>query len=209
MNDRKQQTKESNMQVINVRISSLVLMLAGIFLGGCAKAPKMSETIHDDTAGTNGSFEVAQSGLPVNWLMYTPKTVPNADFDIVLDTAEFKEGKQSLKFVVRACVPTGGWHSPGFCQEYDAKPGETYKVSFWAKNKGSQFIAQVAGVTEFDGQYQTMVQSKETIDTWRLFEQTYTIPPKMKRLRIEVNVVEPGTFWIDDIKIEKVSDQGK
>ena len=53
-----------------------------------------------------------------------------------------------------------------------------------------------------------MVRSKETMDTWQQFEKTYTIPPKMTAIRFEMNILQPGTFWIDDIKIEKIDDQG-
>ena len=92
--------------------------------GGCALGAPMSETVVDKAAGMNGSFEVSKSGLPVNWLFYTKKTVPSGDFDILIDTKEFKDGKQSLKFAVRACSETGGRLSPGFCKEFKAKPGD-------------------------------------------------------------------------------------
>jgi len=57
--------------------------------------------------------------------------IPSGDFDIIIDTKEFKEGKQSLKFLIRECGSVGGWHSPGFMQQFNAIGGETYKVSFW------------------------------------------------------------------------------
>ncbi len=43
--------------------------------------------------------------------------------------------------------PTGGWHSPGLSQEYKAIPGETYMVSFWVKNDGSEFVVRIGGVS--------------------------------------------------------------
>ena len=165
-----------------------------------------SETVVDKAAGVNGSFEVTKSGLPVNWLVYTPKTVPSGDFDIVIDTKEFKEGKQSLKFVVRKCSDKGGRLSPGFCQEFSAKPGETYRVSFWVKNDGAEFIAKVGGVSATTGEYSTIVKSKEAIGTWRQFSTKYTIPKGMKALRFELNILQPGTFWIDDLKLDKSAD---
>ena len=75
---------------------------------------QMSEQIQDKSAGLNGGFEVSKNGLPVNWLMYTSKTVPNADFEIILDKKDFKEGSQSLRFDVKKCEDIGGWKSPGF-----------------------------------------------------------------------------------------------
>ncbi len=186
------------MKTIIFRTSSIVL------LGGCNR---FSETIQDKTAGMNGSFEVTESGLPVNWLIYTPETIPTGDYDLIIDTTEYKDGGQSLKFLVRECSSTGGWHSPGLCQEYKAIPGETYRVSFWVKNDGSEFVIKIGGVSAHKGQYDTIVKSKETIDTWQQFEYTYTIPQKMNAIRFEMNILQPGTFWIDDIEIERINDK--
>ena len=93
----------------------------------------MSENIPDKNASKNGSFEITRSGLPVNWIIYTPKTIPKGDHDLIIDTSEFKDGRQSMKFLVRDFSLDGGWHSPGFCMQYEAKPGEIYSVSFWIK----------------------------------------------------------------------------
>jgi len=77
------------------KISTVRLIIVGlILLSGCTR---MSEQIRDKTAGMNGSFEITKSGLPVNWLVYTPKTIPEGDYDLIIDTMEYKEGKQSLK----------------------------------------------------------------------------------------------------------------
>jgi hypothetical protein len=140
----------------------------------------------------NGSFEVTESGLPVNWLLYTPKTVPTGDFDLVIDTTEYKEGSQSLKFVVRECSRAGGRLSPGFAQEYEAAPGDTYRVSFWVKNDGSEFVVRIRGVSAMEGDDVTIVKSQEAIDTWQAFEYDYTIPEKMNALRFEMNILQPG-----------------
>jgi hypothetical protein len=164
----------------------------------------MSEQITDDRAGLNGGFEFAQSGLPVNWLMYTPKTVPEGDFMIVLDTVDFTEGKQSLKFVVNACSSNGGWHSPGFCKEFPADPGTRWKISFRIKNSDSRFLIRIGGVGSSSGKYETIIHSGEKMDTWQEIDYRYTIPEKMNRLRIEVSILEPGIFWIDDIRITEV-----
>ena len=76
---------------------SLMLGLV-LILSGCIR---MSEKETDTSTGLNGGFEVSKNGLPVNWLMYTPNTVPDADFEIELDNVVFKEGKQSLRFDVK------------------------------------------------------------------------------------------------------------
>ena len=189
------------------RTSNIVLiltLLTIVLLCGCTK---LSETIHNKTAGMNGSFEVTKSGLPVNWLIYTPRTIPTGDYDLVIDTTEYKDGKQSLKFLVRECSPTIGWRSPGFCNEFKAIPSELYRVSFWVKNDGCEFFVQIGGVSAHDGKYETIVKSKEKIDTWEHFEYDYKMPPekKFKRIRFEMNILQPGSFWIDDIKIERIN----
>ena len=180
-------------------ISLTLSLIFIIILSGCVK---FSEYIIDKSAGMNGSFEYTKSGLPVNGLLYTSKTVETGDFDIIFDTTEFKDGNQSLKFLVRKCSAVGGWKSPGFCNEDDADPGETYKVSFWVKNKGCEFFVRVGGVSAFKGEYETVVRSNETIDDWRQFIYDYTIPQKMNRIRFEMNIFHPGSFWIDDVRIK-------
>ncbi len=184
----------------------LIVLVLSLMLGGCKR---FSESIQDKTAGMNGSFEVTESGLPVNWLVYTPAIIPTGDYDLIIDTTEYKDGKQSLKFLVRECSSVGGWYSPGLSQEYKAIPGETYMVSFWVMNDGSEFIVEIGGVSDKEGEYETIVRSKEAIDIWQQFEHIYTIPQKMNAIRFEMNILQPGTFWIDDIEIERINGKGE
>lgn len=183
------------------RLISVPAAIASILLCGC---DKMSESVLDESVGMNGGFEVTESGLPVNWLVYTPATIPTGDYDLVIDTIEYKGGTQSLKFVVRDCSPVGGWHSPGFSQEYDAISGVTYTVGFWVKNEAAEFQVRVGGVTAFKGEYETIVRSSDTIPTWRHYQHAFTMPEESDRLRLEVNVLRPGTFWIDEVTISGI-----
>ena len=93
-------------------------LISCAFLVACSA---MSQTESDPSAGFNGGFESERSGLPVNWILYTPETVPEADFDLVVDSGDFHSGVRSLKFVVRECSGVGGWRSPGFCNEFPPK----------------------------------------------------------------------------------------
>lgn len=182
-------------------IHSLLFILCAFYmLSSCIQ---MSETINDETAGMNGGFEIVKSGLPVNWLLYTPNTVKEGDFKIVIDTEQYKEGKQSLKFIVNECSSVGGWYSPGFTKQFDATPGGQYKLSFWIKNNGSEFRVVAGGVGPKTGDMKTLLQTSEQIDNWKLYEYGIDIAEEFESLRIEVNITQPGTFWIDDIKIEK------
>jgi len=182
---------------------SLILGFA-LILAGCNQ---MSEKETDNSAGLNGGFEVSKNGLPVNWLMYTPNTIPDADFKIVLDKEVFKEGKQSLRFEVEKCSSIGGWRSPGFTNEFfeiGKYEGEgRYKLSFWIKNDGTEFRISAGGVAAQKGNMKTLIQENEQINDWKLLEYQIDIP-KDWWLRMELNILQPGTFWIDDIKIEKL-----
>ena len=183
-------------------LKATLAVAAGSFLIGCEK---MSESYLDESVGINGGFEVTRNGLPVNWLVYTPATIPTGDYDLVIDTVEYIEGRQSLKFVVRDCSPTGGWHSPGLSKEYEATTEVTYLVGLWVKSDGSRFRAKVGGVSAFQGEYETIVETGDSIPEWRHYEHRYTMPEGFDRLRLEINVLGPGTVWVDDITIAETS----
>lgn len=172
-----------------------------MFLSACFKP--LSESISDKSAGMNGSFEQTKNHLPVNWLCYTTKTINNADFDINSDTVNFKDGAKSLYFNVRTCSNKGGNLSPGISQEITLTPGETYKIGCWIKNTSAKFSIKISGVDELNRSEGPVFESSETHANWEKVELTYTLPKNMKRLRIEVNVLSAGEFWIDDVRVEK------
>ena len=185
-------------------IGKLILMLGLIVLTGCVK---MSEKESDELAGINGGFEVTKNGLPVNWIMYTPNTVPDGEFKVIIDKNVFKEGKQSIRFDVVNCSSTGGWHSPGFTNEFSDSgqfEGEViYKLSFWIKNNGTKFRVEAGGVAPYKGEMKVLIESNERIEDWKYFEYKINVP-KERHLRMELNILKPGTFWIDDVQIVKI-----
>ena len=188
---------------VNTQFFFLILCLVTL-MGGCNQ---MSEKVVDKKAGLNGSFEVSKDGLPVNWLMYTPNTIPDADFKILLDKEIFKEGKQSLKFDVKRCSSLGGLRSPGFTNEFfevGKYRGEgRYKLNLWVKNAGTEFVITAGGVSAMKGNMMTLIKENEQIDDWKLLEYEIDVP-KDRWLRMELNILQPGTFWIDDIRIERI-----
>ena len=195
------------MRAITIKVNTQFFFIILVFIiitGGCNK---MSEKVVDKTAGLNGSFEVSKNGLPVNWLMYTANTVPDADFQIILDKEIFKEGKQSLKFDIKRCSPTGGWKSPGFTNEFfevGRYRGEgRYKLSFWVKNAGTEFSITAGEVAAKVGNMTTLIKEHEQIDDWQLLEYEIDVS-KDRWLRMELSILQPGTFWIDDIRIERI-----
>lgn len=194
------------MQTKNFISSTLIFaisILSTLFIVRCM--PKMSESIEDHAIGLNGGFEHIKNTLPINWLVYSNKIINNSDFKIMYDTSDFKEGKQSLKFEVKNCSNKGGRFSPGIAQEIKVVPMNEYVISFWVKNNESNFLINISSVNateKFDG---PKLASSESTEGWQKHEYRYTIPKEMNHLRIEVSILEPGTFWIDDVKIEKLN----
>lgn len=184
-------------------IKTATTILSAIAALGCHQK-SMSVTLQNHNAGDNNSFEYSQNGLPVNWQLYTAATVRSGDFDILLDTISPKDGKQSLKFVVRACDSTGGWHSPGIAKQFAAQAGETYRIRLWLKNNGGHFSVNISGISATTSQSEAIIDTAVVLNNWTLLEHTYVIPKKMNGLRFELNVLSKGILWIDDIEIKKM-----
>jgi len=190
------------MQTSKHRILTFYMFVSVILLlSGCRS---MSEHVPGDDNKMNGSFEIVKNNLPVNWRFYTSKTVQGGDFDIIIDSLTYKEGKQSLKFLIRNCDNLGGWHSPGFFSDFNASPDETYKVSFWVKNQGSSFQVTIEsteqGKLEFSRK-DTIIKTGESILEWKYVEHLFKVPHQLHMLRFEANIFTPGTIWFDDIQI--------
>ena len=184
--------------------ATLLGLSAAAFLTACNP---LSEHEVSAVAGMNGGFEVTQNGLPVNWLMYTPNTVKDGEFQVVLDREIVKEGLQSLKFEVERCDPRGAARSPGFTNEfYDIGkyqgPG-SYRVSFWIRSSGADFAVSAGPVSAKTGDMQLLIRDDSEISEWTQFEYTIDIPEE-RWLRMQLNVLGPGTLWIDDVRVTKV-----
>ncbi len=191
------------MQTFITKLSRTHALLFCSILGltGCQQ---FSELESDKSAGLNGGFEITRNDMPVNWMIYSPNTVPNAEFDIVIDTSIFKEGTQSLRFDIDECAASGGWGSPGFTNEFFEAgkfEGEgNYKLSFWIRNHGSRYRISAGGVSPMKGDMKVLIEASEELDDWTFFEFNVAVAESM-HLRMELNILEPGTFWIDDIQV--------
>lgn len=165
---------------------------------------QLSESAIDHSVGMNGSFEIVKNGLPVNWLVYTEKTVKEGQFKISIDD-DSKQGNNSLKFSVVKCSGKGGWLSPGISQEINAKKNANYKVTLWAKNMGAEILIKINGVSSHKKDVGPSLLTSEIKEDWFEYKFMYKMPNDMERLRIEINLVKPGTIWLDDIRIEEVT----
>ncbi len=159
----------------------------------------------DPSAGFNGSFEKSKHGLPLNWHFYTSEEYEQS-YNVILETESAKEGKQSLKFNIKS-IDTLKLHeemlAPGMFGLTDAEIGDKYKVSFWLKNQGSKFNIHVGN--QFFGLFaETILETDDNITDWTYFEYEYTIPESNPSICFGLNFISPGTFWIDDVRIEKM-----
>jgi hypothetical protein len=161
---------------------------------------RMSE--QDPSAGFNGSFEKTKHGLPLNWYIYAPASYQK-DYYLVFDENNKKHGKHSLRFDVKKVIATKQHGAnPGMFGSIEADTGDKFKVSFWIKNKGCKFLIKM--VCEGPGMpSEKIIRSYEDIDEWKYFEYEYTVPEIIKNVRFELILSSPGTFWIDDVRMEK------
>ena len=132
----------------------------------------------------------------------------NGDVEVSLDTVDAVEGDQSLKFAVHR-VDGPGWRSAGLFQVRPAKSNRSYKVSFWLKNQGceSSLLIRSTKPKESPIVARKVLGEEETgTNTWRRFEYFYTVPDTYDNIRFELGITQPGTLWIDDVRIEEVAD---
>lgn len=178
---------------------NLCFLLFLFILSGCFSS-SISEK--DSSAGLNGSFEKVKFALPLNWNIYAPDAYKKT-YDLVYDTIDAKDGKQSFKFEIKKVDPSEKTNrKPGFYAWIDATTGEKYKVSFWVKNKGCDFKVSVYSPGKRNNK--PIVRTKEKFENWKYFEYEHTVPKPHIRMTFEVNIFSPGEFWIDDVKIEKL-----
>ena len=165
---------------------------------------QMSEFHHDKKAGVNGGFEYVQGGIPVNWLVYTPKTVSDAKFEIIIDDNDPQEGERSLHFDVQECTSIGGRKSPGIAQEFNVIRGESYVLKFWMKNEGSKFKIECKAVSAKSAEKKDpiLIWDQEMLE-WNYFEYTAEIPKEFDKLRFELSILSPGKIWIDNFTLTK------
>lgn len=204
-----------------MKMKTVIMGLFGIVFASNAVEGQFAVWEKSESAGFNGSFESVKNDLPVNWYLYAPQIIKNGDVEIALDAEDAVEGKQSLKLLVHKADPVGGWRSAGLFQTlHSVEAGQSYKVSFWLKNQGCKVRLTIKnerghshrGLTEVEKKdraanppIKKVLGEEETgTDTWQRFEYIYNVPETDGSIRFELNVIESGTLWLDDVQIEKV-----
>jgi len=200
-----------NEWLIAAATSGVVLTL----LSGCV-VPGMGSL--DEPVGDNGSFEIVQSGMPVNWVIGR-YAIRDGDAEFSFDTNEAVDGKQSLKFVVHS-VDDRGSQAPWLFRSRQAEPGQTYAVSFWLKstacvvqieirNEGKDPLFGLSDAEKQDyaahPRITRVIGGGETgTDAWKQFRYVYRVPETDGSLRFDLRIMRPCTLWIDDVRIEQV-----
>jgi hypothetical protein len=178
-----------------------VVLAAMVTTTACAT---MSETRSSESVGLNGGFEETRDGLPVNWLVSSPETIPEGDYGLLFDAEDSKEGRQSLRFAVSDCLPTGGWKSPGFARELPAVPGATSLLSSWVENEETDYAVSAGSVSAKTGSVRTVASSNGGVEPWKRVEIPVTVNEEQQRLRLELSIRSAGSLWIDDVGIEAI-----
>ncbi|QXD24694.1 hypothetical protein F7C95_01975 [Opitutia bacterium ISCC 51] len=70
-------------------------------------------------------------------------------------------------------------------------------------NDGAEFLVNCGAVSAFDGRMDTIIRSNERISNWKRYTYKYTVPHEFKQIRFELNVLKPGSFWVDDVTIKR------
>lgn len=158
----------------------------------------------NSAAGLNLGFEHSKNGLPANWILYDP---PQSTYKITLDTVQFAEGKQSLRFDITRAASTGPLTYTGFTNEFIAltKGGGRYTLRFRITNAGTRpeiTVSAVKAKGNGNGPVPVRLQVPREVTTWTLFEATIDVPPD-HWLKFETKIFEEGTFRIDDVTIVK------
>jgi hypothetical protein len=199
-------SKQALYLVTRLILLGIVLALAAAAAGCSFSKPMLNMSIRevDEAAGYNGSFEFVKFGYPANWY-FSRRQLENGDCEITFDTADKVDGTQSLKFVARKADPGGGWPGPGMFQSYHAQEGRAYRISFWLKTHGAVIQLRICSeaLNPSPNPIIASINAEETGDhDWSQFVYTYTVPARYDSIRFEINIIAPGTAWIDNVRID-------
>jgi hypothetical protein len=181
-------------RLIYLIASSCLLVCCSIF----------SESVKRGEIGFNGSFEIIENGLPVNWYVYTPNTVRDGQFTFALDSVNASHGKRAAHFSIQSCNAEGGRFSPGLTNEVRVEGNSRYKITFDLKNQGSHCQFKAGPVSAKAGQAMVMLEVKQKIDKWDNFYYEVFIPADDSLLLLQWNWLKPGEGWLDHVVIEKM-----
>lgn len=141
--------------------------------------------------------------IPKGW-----QTSPNNDPDVEIgtDTLIKHSGKASA-FIYRS--PSGNGGTGGLTQVIEAIPylGKRIRLSVYAKSKDVQrafFYMRVDGKETSPNFANTMKNSIEETTEWGIYQITLDVPDESVNIVFGSVMINRGTLWIDDYKLEIV-----
>lgn len=178
-----------------------VLILVGLLLASC-QSNELSKP--DSAAGLNGSFETTDSGYPVNWAFF-PNPESGDLFQVTVDTSEAYEGNQSLKLATNQSETTTGFRS----RRVPVDAGKKYKISFSMQNAGGnlkvrRIVQDASGKT--NKRSDIIVDTSTPTSAWQTFEETVVVSDDEANVVLVFLVDGPGSLWLDDVKVEEISE---
>ena len=93
-------------------------------------------------------------------------------------------------------------------------------MSFWLKNQGCKILLKIGteGKDPVFGSSEAVKrdmaahppivrvlgETEMGTNSWRQFEYTFITSETDPRIRFQLNLLQPGTLWIDDVRIEEI-----
>jgi hypothetical protein len=159
----------------------------------------------ESTVGLNGSFEITDSGYPVNWEFF-PNPETNSALQVIVDTTYAVEGNQSIKLVAREIDDVVGIQS----QQVQVQSGKTYRISLSVKLSGcSVWVRRAtwdADSVPVNSRLAKVADDLRSPGEWQHFEDILTIPERETSIYVGLSVIGSGTVWCDDVRIEEVAE---
>lgn len=160
----------------------------------------------------NGSFEIVESGYPVNW-SFSQAPIEQRDMSVVLDREVVHEGQQSLRVEVLRAVAGPEvfeqvWAKPSFSTRATIEPGSRYRLSFWLRNAGAKVhVRWVATSKDYQRhfRFRDMLETSLASADWTRVEDEITAKEGEQLLELIFVVSEPGLFWCDDVRVQEVA----
>jgi hypothetical protein len=178
-----------------------MVVLASLLLVSC-QSDELSK--RDSAAGLNGGFETTDSGHPVNWAFF-PNPESDDAFQVSVDTTTVQEGDQSLKLVTDQSDKTVGLRS----RRVSVQAGKTYKISFSVQNSGCKLtVRRVVQDASGTNNVRSEIIADTSTDTggWETFEETLLVSDGESNVVLIFLVDGPGSLWVDDVKVEEVTE---
>lgn len=182
-------------------VTAAVLFLIGMLL---ISHQSNELIILDRSAGLNGSFEISDSGYPVNWA-FGPNPEADDIFQVLLSSTKVFDEKKSLQIVTDQGERTIAIRS----QRVPVQPGKTYSISFASKNDGcalkaNRIIQDSSGTRVLRSDF--ILNTSDSTKEWSTFEEILTISDKEDSVVLIFLVDGPGSLWLDNVNIEEISE---